>query len=131
MKNIILITSKEKQQFDSMDELKEFLFNNIKNFTDEEIEKHLYEKVFGLCVMNNWQIISTKRGVYKDNYEISDEEKDLNRAIIIDNMDTYLLSLCRYNVIMILEEKNNRYYTQNIDVNLKENNYIIVNAYAF
>lgn len=130
MKNIILITNNESYQFDSIDELKKFLFSNINEFSDDEIEKLLYEKVFGLCVLNNWQIINTKKGVYIGNYEIGNEEKDIDRAIIIDNLDTYILSLCRYNVMLLLEEKDNRYYTKNIDLELEDNNYVVVNTYA-
>ena len=50
---------------------------------------------------------------------------------MIDSIETYLLSLCKFQLITILEKKENRTFTKNIETETnEEGNYIIVNAYA-
>ena len=130
MKNLILISEGEYYQFDNIEELKKFIIPNMENLEKEKIEKCLYEAIFGFSMLNNLQIVETSKGVYEGNYEIGNEKIDLKRAIIIDNLDTYILSLCKFGAIHLLEEKDNRFYTKNINVELNENNYVVVNAYA-
>ena len=131
MKNLILIYDGEYYQFDTLEELKKFFIPNFKSLSDSNIEKILYEKIFGFSIMNNLKILNSKKGVYEGNYGISKQKvKDYDKVIIIDNLDTYILSLCKHNVITILEEINNRVYTKKIKYNLKDDNYINVNAYA-
>ena len=133
MKNLILISSEKNQnQFDNIEELKNYMLGDISRASAEDQEKYFYEKVFGFCAMNDLQIVQTKKGAYGDNYKIDKNEKiDLERAIIVDNFDTYVLSLCKFNAIVLLEEKDHRNYTKNIDIELNnKDNYIIVNSFA-
>ena len=130
MKNLILISEENHYEFNNLDELKSFIVPNISKMDKEEIEKYLYEKIFGFSMINNLQIVETHKGVYEGNYKIGDEKIHLDRAIIIDNLDTYILSLCKFNAIYLLEEKDNRFYTKNIEVNFEDENYIAVNAFA-
>lgn len=130
MKNLILISDEKYHQFDTIDELKSFIIPNLIELSEEDIEKYMYEKVFGFSIMNNLQIIKTTKGVYGGNYEIIDEDRDYTRAIIIDNLDTYILSLCKYKIITLLEEKDNRNYTNEMDIKLDDENYIVVNEFA-
>ena len=131
MKNYILISDGKTYSFDSMNELKYKLFLDYDKKTKDEQKEYFYEKVFGFCVMNDLQIIDSKVGVYKDNYKINQyEKKNMSKAIIIDNIDTYILSLCKFNIITILEEKDNRFYTKNINIDFGNNNYVIVNSFA-
>lgn len=130
MEKLILIANGEYYKFNTLEELKNYLIPNLDSLTKEDVQKCMFGKVFGFSIMNNLQILDTKKGVYGENFEISNEEKDFERAIIIDNLDTYILSLCKYNIITLLEEKDNRTYTKDIKVELKEDNYIVVNAFA-
>lgn len=132
MKNYILITDKDSYCFESISELKKWMFPNFDKMTKEEQKEYLYEKVFGFCALNDLQIIDTKYGVYKDNYKINEyEKKDLDNSIIIDNTDTYILSLCKFNIIVLLEEKDNRFYTKESNVKFEnDNNYVKVNSFA-
>lgn len=131
MKNLILISNGESEQFDNIEELKEFLIYNYKEMQQKEIEKELYEKVFGISVCNNLQIVHSKKGVLKDDYKVTEQKIENHRAIFIDSVETFLLSLCKFNLITLLEEKQNRIFTQNIEVETRENdNYVVVNAYA-
>lgn len=132
MKNYILISDNKPYSFDSINELKKWMFPDFDKKTKEEQKAYLYEKVFGFCILNDLQIIDTKYGVYKDNYKINEyEKKDLDNSIIIDTIDTYILSLCKFNVIVILEEKNNRFYTKELNIKFNgDNNYVKVNSFA-
>ena len=129
MKNYILITDGKEKQFDTIEELKESIIPGFSQMALEELQKRMYEKVFGFCVLNHLQIISNQ-GVWKSNYEIQKEEKNMENAIIIENIDTYLLSLCKYRIISILEEKEHLYYAKNREIDWKENNYVLVDAIA-
>lgn len=130
MKNLILITEGKHCEFDNIDELRKFIVPEIENISREELNNYFYEKVFGFSILNNVQIVNSTKGVYGDNYEIENKKIDFRNAIIIDNIDTYILSLCKYNVITLLEEKENRFLTKDIQVELGKDNYIVVNAYA-
>ncbi len=130
MKNLILITGGKHCEFDNIDELRKFMVPEIENISKEELNNCFYEKVFGFSILNDVQIVNSTKGVYGDNYEIENQKIDFRNAIIIDNIDTYILSLCKYNVITLLEEKENRFFTKDIQVELGKDNYIVVNAYA-
>ena len=130
MKKIILIADGEQTQFDSIEELKESIIPNYLTMSKDDLKKYMYEKVFGFSMINNLQIVDTSKGVYEGNCKIGNQVIDFNNAIIIDNMDSYILSLCRFNAIILLEDKNNRYYTKDIDVNRDSQDYIAVNEFA-
>lgn len=129
MKNLILISDDTKNEFDNIEELKKFILSNLYNATNEEQQKFFYEKVFGFSIINRLQIVDTLKGVYESNYQINEKEIiKLEKAIVINNFDTYILSLCKFNIIVLLEEENHRYYTKDI-INTNDK-YIVVNAFA-
>ena len=129
MKNLILISDDTKNEFDNIEELKKFILSNLYNATNEEQQKFFYEKVFGFSIINRLQIVDTLKGVYESNYQINEKEIiKLEKAIVINNFDTYILSLCKFNIIVLLEEENHRNYTKDI-INTNDK-YIVVNAFA-
>ena len=131
MKNIILLTGEENIQFDTLEELKEYIIPNWSEISKKDIEKELYEKVFGLCQLEKLQIASHENGVYGDNYQINNAVIPSQKVIWIDSIEAFLLSLCQHNLIMILEKKENRCFTVEVNVEIPdEDNYLIVNAYA-
>ena len=40
------------------------------------------------------------------------------------------MSLCKFNIITLLENKDNRFYSKNIKINSEEENYININFFA-
>ena len=86
--------------------------------------------IFGYSVFNYLEIYDTNRGVFESDYEIVKRKADIEKSIVVDNMDTFVLSLCMHNAIVLLEEINARYYTKNEILENDEKNYIIVNAVA-
>ncbi len=130
MKNIILIVDGETFEFDNINELKKHFKDDYDKISPAELTNFMYERAFGFSMINGIQIIDTNKGVFGSNYEMENTPIDINNSIIINNLDTYILSLCKYNAITLLEEKNNRNYTKDLNVDIGENNYINVNAFA-
>ena len=130
MKNIIYLTDDEKYEFDTLEELKSFAFPKVSQMSKSEMTDFLYEKILGFSVIHNFQIVDSSVGVMNDEKEPTGETINFDKAIFIDNLDTYLLSLCKYNVIVIFEEVNHRYYTKDVTLAPNEENYAIVNAHA-
>ena len=132
MKNLILISNNSQKEFDTLDELKKYILSDLYNASIEEQKKYFYEKIFGFCIMNKLQIVDTLKGVYEGDYNIDSNERiNFENAIVIDNIDTYIISLCKFNIIVLLESKNNLVYTKNIEeIENNEGEYIIVNKFA-
>lgn len=130
MKNIILIFKEKDYQFDDINQLKNFLLPGYENLSTDEINKKLYENIFGYSVFNDLEIYDTSKGVFESNYEIVNRKAQIERAIVINNMDTFILSLCMHNAIVLLEAKNNRYYTKDLEIEENEQNYMIVNVFS-
>lgn len=130
MKNIILIIREKDYQFDDINQLKNFLLPGYEKLSSNDITKKLYEMIFGYSVLNDLKIYDTNKGVFGDNYEIENRKIDLQNAIVINNIDTFILSLCMHNAIVLLEEKQARYYTKSEIFQGDEQNYMIVNAFS-
>lgn len=130
MKDLILIADGRYFEFDNVEELKECMVPHYQELSKEEITNYLYEKSFGFSMINNLQIVETSKGTFGGNYEIEKETFELDNAIIIDSIDTYILSLCKYNAFTLLEEYNHRNYTKDLQVDIGKDNYIVVNSYA-
>lgn len=130
MKKIVLISDENEDEFDSIEELKERLIPNYSLMTKEELKKYMYEKIFGFSMINNLQIVDTSKGVYEGDYQIGNQTIDFNNAIIIDSIDTYIVSLCKFNAIIILEDINDRHYTKDMEANPALEKYIAVNKFA-
>ena len=130
MKSIVYLTDDEKYEFDTVEELKSFVLPEAGKMSPSEIIDYLYEKILGFSVLHNFQIVNSSVGVINDDKEPTGEAINFDKAIFIDNLDTYLLSLCKYNVVVIFEEVNHRYYTKDVTLAPNEENYAIVNAHA-
>jgi len=124
-----MIYNEKTYQFDSINDLKKFIFGGVES---RFIQKYMYERCFGFCAVNNLKMLNTKVGVYKDRFfvDFDMKTKNIENAFVLDNQDTFILSLCRYNIITLLEERNNREYTKNEDITNSTGNYIHVNYYA-
>ena len=123
MKNLVLIYEGKNEEFDTFEELEKFIIGD--DF--ENISEILYKKAFPLSKIYAVQIYNTKEGLL---YNLNDQTIELKNPIIIDNVKTYLLSLCRLNIIMLLEKRGANIFTQNINIPNNEDNYIVINSFA-
>ena len=130
MKKYILLTESSQDQFDNLEELKESIIPNYMHMSENDLKDYMYEKMFGFSMLNDLQIVDTKKGVYESDYKIGNKKINIDKAIVIDNMDTYIISLCKYNIIVILEDKDYRYYTKDFKLNREIDRYIAVNEFA-
>lgn len=122
MKNLIFIYDGKNEEFDTLEELEKFIIgDNV-----EDISEILYKKAFPISKLHNVQIYNTKEGIYNFN----NKTMELKTPIIIDNVKTYLLSLCRLNVVMLLEKRGANILTKNINVPENKDNYIVINSFA-
>ena len=130
MKNFVYVADEMKYEFDTIEELKQFVLPNLNQLTPQELRQYLYEKVFGLSMLNDLQIVDSSQGVLEEENKVSSQPVDFEKAIFIDNFDTYLLSLCKFNVVVLLEEVDHRYYTREEILTPNEKKYAIVNEHA-
>lgn len=131
MKNLLYIEQEQVNKFDSLQELYEFIFGK-QYFTLTEKEKFIrrYEiafyKIKFYCL--DLDIVHTNMGTLGDKYKIKTENYDLNRALIIDDEKTFVMSLCRIPNITILESKNSNNLLTITEKEKYKGNYILINA---
>ncbi len=130
MKNLIYVEKEKINKFDSVQELYEFIFGK-EYFTLSEKEKFIrrYEIAFYKIKFYDLDldIVYTNMGILGEQYKIINKKFNLERAFIIDDERSFILSLCKIPYITILESK----YSNNL-LTIKEKekykgNYIIIN----
>ena len=130
MKNLIYVEKEKINKFDSVQELYEFIFGK-EYFTLSEKEKFIrrYEIAFYKIKFYDFDldIVYTNMGILGEQYKIINKKFNLERAFIIDDERSFILSLCKIPYITILESK----YSNNL-LTIKEKekykgNYIIIN----
>ena len=118
LKNLIIIEDGQEYQFDTIEDIvKNLIDENYYNMTNEEKTNAMKMKALANC-------INTKMELTEENTDNID-----NKFIIKDEI-TYILSLLKTNSIILLENKDSKYLTGNIDKSNMEDNYIIVNNFA-
>ena len=130
MKNLIYVEKEEINKFDSVQELYEFIFGK-EYFTLSEKEKFIrrYEIAFYKIKFYDLDldIVYTNMGILGEQYKIINKKYNLERAFIIDDERSFILSLCKIPNITILESK----YSDNLlTIREKEKykgNYVIIN----
>jgi len=132
MKNIIILFGESNHEFNDLNEVQAYLFGDEYNsLSDEQKEKIRYERAFYVSKFNNnLPIVNTQKGVYEDNYKIIQKGYDLEKSIIIDNEFTYILSLCRINLFILLEKIDSEIFTKTVNKSTIQDNYIVVNTFA-
>lgn len=130
MKNLIYVEKEEINKFDYVQELYEFIFGK-EYFTLSEKEKFIrrYEIAFYKIKFYDLDldIVYTNMGILGEQYKIINKKFNLERAFIIDDERSFILSLCKIPYITILESK----YSNNL-LTIKEKekykgNYVIIN----
>ena len=121
MENLIVIEGKEKYQYRDIESLVEKFINENYFYMDEEDRKAELEK---RAIMNNPQnkIKNCKLDNKTTNF-------DKNAFIIYDEI-TYILSLLKFNKIILLEKTNANILGKYINKENIEENYLILNKFA-
>lgn len=121
MENIIVIEGKEKYQYRDIESLVEKFINENYFYMDEADRKVELEKG---AIMNNPQ---NKIKICKLDNKTTNFDK--NAFIIYDEI-TYILSLLKFNKIILLEKTNANILGKYINKENIEENYLILNKFA-
>ena len=130
MKNLIYIEQDQINQFNTLQELYEFIFG-MKYFTLTEKEKFIrrYEiafykiKFYGLDL----DIVHTMMGTLGGQYKIIDKKYNSEKAFIIDDEKQFVMSLCKIPGITILESKSSNNLLTTKEKEKYKGNYIVIN----
>ena len=121
MENLIVIEGKEKYQYRDIESLVEKFINENYFYMDEADRKVELEK---RAIMNNPQ---HKIKICKLDNKTTNFDK--NAFIIYDEI-TYILSLLKFNKIILLEKTNANILGKYINKENIEENYLILNKFA-
>ena len=121
MENLIVIEGKEKYQYENIKSLIEnFINKNYFNMSKEEKEQEIEKKAIANTMLNNIKIekLKEKTSNFDDN------------AFIIYDEISYILSMLKFNKIILLERTDANIFGKYIDKENIKDNYIIVNKFA-
>ena len=132
MKNLIYIEQDQINQFNTLQELYEFIFG-MKYFTLTEKEKFIrrYEiafykiKFYGLDL----DIVHTIMGTLGEQYKIIDQKYNSEKVFIIDDEKQFVMSLCKISNIVILESKRSNNLLTAKEKEKYKGNYIVINEF--
>lgn len=132
MKDLIYIENDKSNEFDSLQELYEFIFGkNYFFLTEKERFIRRYEiafykiKFYGF----NFDIVHSSMGTLGDMYKIKSEKFDLSRSVIIDNEREFIMSLCKLPNITILESKKSDNLLLAKEKRKYKGNYIVIDNF--
>ena len=132
MKNLIYIEQDQINQFNTLQELYEFIFGT-KYFTLTEKEKFIrrYETAFYKIKFYNLDldIVHTIMGTLVEQYKIIDQKYNSEKAFIIDDEKQFVMSLCKISNIVILESKTSNNLLTAKEKEKYKGNYIVINEF--
>jgi len=121
MEKLIVIEGKEKYQYKNLKSLVQGFINlNYYDMNEREKKEELEKKAVANTRQDNNKIVRISND--KNNFE-----KD---EFVINNEVTYILSLLRFNKIVLLEKIDANIFGRYIDKTKLSNNYIIINKFA-
>ena len=121
MENLIVIEGKEKYQYKDIKGLIEnFINKNYFNMSEEERKKELEKKTMANTMQSNIKVVKLEKD--KKNF-------DENAFILYDEI-SYILSLLKFNKIILLEKTDANIFSKFINKKNIECNYIIINKFA-
>ena len=110
MKKLIVIEGKEKYQFEDIKSLVEkFINSKYYSMNDKEKQNELEKRALANTFKSNYRI----KRISNNENEFKDDE------FIINNEITYILSMAKFNRIMLLERKNANIFGRYIDNSIK------------
>lgn len=132
MKNLIYIEQDQINQFNTLQELYEFIFG-MKYFNLTEKEKFIrrYEIAFYKIKFYNLDldIVHTMMGTLGEQYKIIDQKYNTEKAFIIDDEKQFVMSLCKFSNIIILESKTSNNLLTAKEKEKYKGNYIVINEF--
>lgn len=121
MENLIVIEGKEKYKFDDLESLvKRFINDNFYNMSEDERKIELEKKTIANTMLRNTKVVELDKDL---------SNLDENAFILFDEI-TYILSLLKFNIIVLLEKTDANIFGKYINREGIEDNYIIINKFA-
>jgi len=121
MEKLIVIEGKEKYKYDNIENLIEaFIGNNYSNMPTEEKNIILEKKAVANTMMDNIKVVKINK--YPDDFE--------DNAFVLHNEISYILSMLKFNKLMLLERTDANIFGKYINKEKIEDNYIIINKFA-
>lgn len=121
MENLIVIEGKEKYKYNDIESLiKGFINERYYNMSEIEQKNELEKKAIANTIQDNIKIYNM--GSKAQNYD--------KEAFILYDEITYILSMLKFNKIILLEKTNANIFGKYINKENITDNYIIVNKFA-
>lgn len=121
MENLIVIEGKEKYKYNDIESLiKGFINERYYNMSETEQKNELEKKAIANIIQDNIKIY---------NMESKAQNYDKEAFIVYDEI-TYILSMLKFNKIILLEKTNANIFGKYINKENITDNYIIVNKFA-
>lgn len=121
MENLIVIEGKEKYKYNDIESLiKGFINERYYNMSETEQNNELEKKAIANTIQDNIKIY---------NMESKAQNYDKEAFIVYDEI-TYILSMLKFNKIILLEKTNANIFGKYINKENITDNYIIVNKFA-
>ena len=121
MENLIVIEGKEKYKYNDIESLiKGFINERHYNMSETEQKNELEKKAIANTIQDNIKIY---------NMESKAQNYDKEAFIVYDEI-TYILSMLKFNKIILLEKTNANIFGKYINKENITDNYIIVNKFA-
>ena len=121
MENLIVIVGKEKYKYNDIKSLiKGFINERYYNMSETEQKNELEKKAIANTIQDNIKIY---------NMESKAQNYDKEAFIVYDEI-TYILSMLKFNKIILLEKTNANIFGKYINKENITDNYIIVNKFA-
>lgn len=121
MENLIVIEGKEKYKYNDIESLiKGFINEKYYNMSETEQKSELEKKAIANTIQDNIKIYNM--GSKAQNYD--------KEAFIVYDEITYILSMLKFNKIILLEKTNANIFGKYINKENITDNYIIVNKFA-
>ncbi|MBF0926667.1 MAG: hypothetical protein HXK65_01345 [Clostridiales bacterium] len=121
MENLIVIEGKEKYKYNDIESLiKGFINERYYNMSETEQKNELEKKAIANTIQDNIKIY---------NMESKAQNYDKEAFIVYDEI-TYILSMLKFNKIILLEKTNANIFGKCINKENITDNYIIVNKFA-
>lgn len=121
MENLIVIEGKEKYKYNDIKSLiKGFINERYYNMSETEQKNEIEKKAIANTIQDNIKIY---------NMESKAQNYDKEAFILYDEI-TYILSMLKFNKIILLEKTNANIFGKYINKENITDNYIIVNKFA-
>lgn len=121
MENLIVIEGNEKYKYKNIENLVEtFVSKNYYRMSSEEKNSILEKKTIANTMMDNIKIVKLNK--YPEDFE--------ENSFILYNEISYILSMLKFNKLMLLERTDANIFGRYINKEWIEDNYIIINKFA-